>query len=204
MADPPGPTGIRDSGYSGPAVISDFHVYNNTFVDMHGAGTLNLWAMNPTETMTNFNVKNNIFVNSATTGYSYIVNLHVNGVSPDHASIDRNLVNAGPNGNNYLYFNDVLYTQATGWLNNASANYIPFASYAVRSKTNNYHLRSSDTVARGQGFNLASHCSTIPELCYDKDGGARPENDAWDIGAYEFVAGGDTTPPAAPTGLRVN
>ena len=25
----------------------------------------------------------------------------------------------------------------------------------------------------------------------------------WDLGAYEFVAGGDTTAPAAPTGLAV-
>lgn len=27
---------------------------------------------------------------------------------------------------------------------------------------------------------------------------------SWDIGAYEYVQGGDTTPPAAPTGLSVN
>lgn len=32
---------------------------------------------------------------------------------------------------------------------------------------------------------------------------ARPQGSAWDIGAYEYVQGGDTTPPAAPTGLSV-
>jgi hypothetical protein len=33
---------------------------------------------------------------------------------------------------------------------------------------------------------------------------ARPQGPAWDMGAYEYVQGGDTTPPAAPTGLSVN
>ena len=35
-------------------------------------------------------------------------------------------------------------------------------------------------------------------------GTARPQGPAWDMGGYEYVQGGDTTPPAGPTGLRVN
>lgn len=33
---------------------------------------------------------------------------------------------------------------------------------------------------------------------------SRPQGSAWDIGAYEYQSGGDTTPPAAPSGLSVN
>lgn len=37
----------------------------------------------------------------------------------------------------------------------------------------------------------------------DISGASRPQGSAWDIGAYEYAPGGDTTPPAAPTGLSV-
>jgi hypothetical protein len=35
-------------------------------------------------------------------------------------------------------------------------------------------------------------------------GTSRPQGSAWDMGAYEYSEAGDTTPPAAPTGLAVN
>jgi hypothetical protein len=202
LCDPPGPTGIRYSGYIGPSVMNRLYFLNNTFVDMHGAGTLNLKSGN-TGTIINTEIKNNIFINSATTGYSRIINMGMVGVNSNTISIDRNLTNSGPNGNNFINFNDSPYTQSTGWLDNPTANYTPFVSYAVKSKSNNYHLRADDTVARGQGSNLTSHCSIVPELCFDKEGNPRATSGAWDLGAYEYVSGGDTTAPAAPTGLNV-
>jgi hypothetical protein len=61
-----------------------------------------------------------------------------------------------------------------------------------------FHLASGDTTLKDAGTPMASYFTT------DKDGVTRPQGSAWDIGGYEYVGGGDTTPPAAPTGLAVN
>jgi hypothetical protein len=51
---------------------------------------------------------------------------------------------------------------------------------------------------RNKGYALASEYNTDP------NGVTRGSDGAWDIGAYEYVSGApDTTPPAAPTGLRI-
>ena len=42
----------------------------------------------------------------------------------------------------------------------------------------------------GAGVNLTSLCGTIPELCLDRNGVARPASGAWDIGAYQYEASG--------------
>ena len=46
--------------------------------------------------------------------------------------------------------------------------------------TNDFHLQNGDTVAKDTGTDLSSYFTT------DKDGTARPQNGAWDIGPYEF------------------
>jgi len=43
----------------------------------------------------------------------------------------------------------------------------------------------------------------ITALNSDKAEVTRPQGSAWDIGAYEYIGAGDTTPPAAPTGLSI-
>jgi hypothetical protein len=57
---------------------------------------------------------------------------------------------------------------------NLSAGYVPSSGSAV--------------ILAGQ--NLTSNCATIPALCFDTAGNARPASGAWDIGAYQYVAGG--------------
>ena len=66
-----------------------------------------------------------------------------------------------------------------------------FVNYA----SNDFHLSSSDGVARDGGVTL-SYFST------DKDGVTRPQGTAWDIGPYEFRFSAPN-PPAAPTNLRI-
>lgn len=62
-----------------------------------------------------------------------------------------------------------------------------------------YDLRpKAGSVTIDAGSNLSAYFTT------DYSGISRPQGPAWDIGAYEFVPGGDTTAPAAPSGLSVN
>jgi len=79
--------------------------------------------------------------------------------------------------------------------------------FDVNSKTTDPKFDASyypttGSSAIGAGANLSN--VGIVGLNYDKDGNARPATGAWDIGAYEYVQGGDKTPPAPPTGLTVN
>ena len=50
------------------------------------------------------------------------------------------------------------------------------------------------------GTDLSSKPWYISEMGVDRNGRARS---SWDIGAYEYTSGADTTPPAAPSGLSV-
>ncbi len=45
---------------------------------------------------------------------------------------------------------------------------------------------------------------TIASVTDDYLGVSRPQGTAYDIGAYEYIQAGDTIPPAAPTGVRVD
>lgn len=67
-----------------------------------------------------------------------------------------------------------------------------FTSY----RGNDFHLQSSSP-DRDTGISLANY------FTLDKDKVLRPQGSAWAIGAYEYIPGGDTTPPATPTGLSV-
>jgi len=59
-----------------------------------------------------------------------------------------------------------------------------------------FHLQSSSpAINAGLAFS---------EVTTDYDGVSRPQGSAYDIGAYEYTGTpSDTTPPAAPTGVRV-
>ncbi|HXG46192.1 MAG TPA: LamG domain-containing protein [Methylomirabilota bacterium] len=86
-----------------------------------------------------------------------------------------------------IYPSGEALTAATGLPGNSSV-------MPLLSSTNAYdfRLRSSDTVARDRGFNLASLTNRFPELMYDLWGNRRGYSNGWDIGAYEYDAGGPT------------
>lgn len=71
----------------------------------------------------------------------------------------------------------------------------------VTPPTFDLHLLATSS-AKGTGLNLTS--LGITKLNSDYAGVARPSGaTAWDMGAYNFSAT-DTTPPAAPTGVRIS
>lgn len=70
----------------------------------------------------------------------------------------------------------------------------------VNSGSRDYHLVSGAAAIDG---GTASHSgATAPNT--DHDGASRPQGSAFDIGAYEFGAGGGPTPPPAPANLSGN
>ena len=71
----------------------------------------------------------------------------------------------------------------------------PFVNYSGKD------FRIISTVGtqypKDKGYSLASDYSI------DKLDSVRGADGAWDIGAYEYAQGRDTTPPAAPSGLEI-
>lgn len=66
--------------------------------------------------------------------------------------------------------------------------------------TADFHLMSGATSLIGKGTNLSSNAAQCPEIMFDRDGNPRPASGAWDIGPYQYAAGGPTpTPTAAPS-----
>lgn len=94
----------------------------------------------------------------------------------------------------------------------------------VATVVDDHNLMQTHAVASSQGYNSANQFAPIsatkatvnagtaltcascnPMIAQDILGITRPQSSAWDIGAYEYATGGgDTTPPASPTGLSVN
>jgi hypothetical protein len=106
---------------------------------------------------------------------------------------------------NNIYYNIGTTTISAGGTTYTLAQWQAL-KYDLSSLTSNPNLDGSyklqaTSPAIATGANLTS--VGITALNSDKTGISRPQGAAWDIGAYEYVPGGDTTPPAAPTGLSV-
>ena len=96
--------------------------------------------------------------------------------------------------NNILYLNTVGgFSTTTGHTvsNNLTTN--PFFANAG---TADFHLTASSTGAINAGTNTAPINTLVTT---DFDGTARPQGGTYDIGAYEFISGGDTTAPTVAT-----
>ena len=187
------PTAIRIYSNSGAVTsFNDISIYNNTFVDVLGTTPVAFGYGGGNPSVSSVAIKNNIFYNTGRFQNNASLNIpaRTGGGSWD---IDYNLVSAGAHGEATLVVDGLSFIQAHG-----QAGTPIFVSYSERSNGNDFHLMAGDTSVRGLGIPLG-----VP-YNYDKDGIPRPHGSAWDIGAYEYVQGEDTTPPAAPTGLRVN
>jgi hypothetical protein len=170
------PAAIRVYNFTGSA-IDDVVICNNTFVDWMGDGTYTGWGININQqgsaTVANTIVKNNLFLNVATASY-YVINIAASsGAVAADWNVDYNLVNAGAHGVTTVEVDGAAYTQA-----HPRTGVPTFIAYTHTDPSNDYHLATADTAARGQGTDLSGYFTT------DKDGVTRS---AWDIGAYEYV-----------------
>ena len=89
-----------------------------------------------------------------------------------------------------------------------TANNLNVDPLFVNRSSGDLHL-SSSSPAKDAGLTVVPSNPFFPNpgtnQVRDKDGTLRPQGNAFDLGAYELLAGGGTvpTPPNAPTGVSV-
>jgi hypothetical protein len=172
-------------------------IYQNTLVNLND-GSGGIAVANPGDQgaykIDTVRVFNNLFYNS------------VNNVQPSAASTLYEDYN--------LYYNQWRDWYLPGWIN--------LGQFQSENPALEQHSRYADVsfvrnAYPNPDFRLKAGSSAIDSgipltsmngisFNFDRDNVARPQGVAWDIGAYEYVSGGtplDTTPPAAPTKVRV-
>ena len=165
-----------DSNAAGARAIN---LYNNTVVNMNATGT-GVRFEETNGTWGSCNLKNNI----------------VNGFSKGVIIEDKDNDGAGVTHTNNLYYGNTadLQKDVAGVLTGITLDGTELSSNPIFVSSSNYHLQATSP-ARDAGANVG--------LTLDYDGHSVPVGSGVDIGAYEYVPGGDTTPPSAPMGLRV-
>jgi hypothetical protein len=165
--------------------ITNFKILNNDFVDNTGTYRVvrfDMFGGNPTATGNE--IKNNIFYNSGdgTASGPVIYIDPSSGFTSSSWAIDYNSYYRAA-GQPYVDYQGTNYT-ASSWVSSHEPHgkvaAPSFTSYAPGSASNDYHLTSTDTVARNAGVDLSALFGT------DFDGYARPQGAAWDIGAFEY------------------
>jgi hypothetical protein len=164
--------------------ITNFKIVNNDFIDDTGSYRVvrfDTFGGNPTASGNE--IRNNIFYNSGdgTAGGPVIYIDPSTGFTAESWTIDYNVYyrrGSAP----HIAFEGRDYG-AGAWV----ASHEPhgrvaapaFFAYKPGNAGNNYHLRTSDRVARDAGLSDASLFSV------DHDGRHRPQGVRWDIGAFE-------------------
>ena len=164
-------------GENSTTPLGPLHFYNNTVVDIavnDSSGRSKPWVSGS-------EAKNNIYWNSAWGSYSGFSDGYNWSTSPP-GDIDYEFINSGSN---------VTCTGSSCIKNGAN----PFVNYAGQD----YHITGTtgSTYPRNRGKALAAGFNL------DKDGNTRGADGSWDIGAFEFSAGGAGPSPTIPGNLRI-
>lgn len=161
------------------STISNIVVANNTVVDNFSRTGISL-GDDPGEsnTWTNIVVANNLLMNSGNSGEAALV-VSLTGGGTNGFAIYNNKALSGARGTNFISPSQLVTP--------GGATTDPFVSYTELDPANDLRLASSITTAIDQGSDLSSYFTT------DKDSATR--SGTWDLGAYEYDAGGDVTSP---------
>jgi hypothetical protein len=159
--------------------ISGMKVINNTFYGYCPGNTSHIKLSNSSHSLEDITIENNIFHSPRNYAITY------NDGLSNFAVIKNNISYGAPLIATAAYSNPK-YTIS----GNTTAD-PKFVDLALR----NFHLQStSPAINKGLSTNAPS---------IDYEGNTRPQGSGFDIGAYEYVSLGDTTPPDAPQGLTV-
>jgi hypothetical protein len=176
------------------ATNSYLEFYGNVFVDCSGGGNGLFGTADSGSNVTPMNgwkIYNNTFVRSP-------LQISPNSVSPATGWILKNNLLYGSNtswmndvplasytvSNNYFNSSAKVWNNGTGDISSSESTSVLFANYAG----GNFTL-GSGSQTRNAGANLGTPYDTDP------DGNTRGSDGTWDIGAYEYGAGGDVTAP---------
>jgi hypothetical protein len=179
--------------------ITNVKILNNTCVDNNFQYRTMWFAnFNGNPTGSGNEIKNNLFYNCGG-GFPAAPVIYIDNstaFTSTSFTFDANIyynISSTP----YIVFRGTTYT-AANWVSanepHGKTTAPTVVSYAEFSPSNDMHLQASDTVAKDAGLSFSSYFTT------DKDGVARPQGPAWDIGAYEYNA---LNVPPAPQDLRV-
>ena len=180
--------------------ITNFKIFNNVFADLQGYRAVTIGGYNGNPTASGNEIKNNIWLNSGdggTAGPALYIGDSTGFTSSSWATDYNTYFRAG--GSPHVFFRGTDYT-AAAWVAASEPHgktaAPSFVSYSPNAGSNDFHLQAGDTVARNAGTSAAAY------FAVDKDGVARPQGVAWDMGPYEVAGGGATgapAPTAAPT-----
>ncbi len=206
-------------GTQGNVGVPNTKFYNNTFINVAwinvNAGIS--FAYNPPAwDDTGCVVKNNLFVQNfnqdpfvvdarITHNNNYVT--RYNGASPGDPvtfyAVTGWSETGGVNGGDPKLTSLTLGTCPGDWSESSDCTQINCGTYDFDNHTcSNFDLSLlTDSPAKDVGANLTSVWADATDIIDT----ARPQGNAWDIGAYEYVSeSADTTAPAAPTSLSVS
>jgi hypothetical protein len=179
----------------------DVYIDNNTF--MHTFYGIRLESgSGKTTTFTNLKIRNNIFYETRIGG---AVTTSVIGTltwaNEEDAVFDYNLMYSA-SGLRWDWLDGAggikkVYTSLAAWnTDHAIQNHNPASADPLFMSASNFALQTTSP-AKNTGI-------AIGEFDTDLLNVSRPQGAAWDIGAYEYVSGGnDDISPSAPNGLEV-
>jgi hypothetical protein len=176
--------------------ITNFKIMNNVFADnnvgsnippigicqpqANGGGST---PCNAAGGGTGSQITNNIFVNNGGGGSSGPM-LWLSASGGSNWAVGNNVYYRPSNG--FVTWKGTSYSAANFVANvdTAGKTSLPtFTSYSANAAGNDFHLSTSDSVAKDTGISLSSLFTV------DKNGTARPQGSAWDMGPYEYIGG---------------
>ena len=189
-------SGYKPSSHPSPefAGASDWVIANNVFAYQYSASGVNLWG----SLVHRVRIENNIFYeNNADGGSSQgLIFTSLGGTGNTirnnlaYATAPRPTVFLGSTGAT----EGVNYEQSGNIVNTDNPRFLNAPSTLPESPNFKLHERSS-AIDKGLSLNTT-------RIAFD--GTTRPQGRAYDIGAYEYSAGGDSQSPTAPTALVIH